>query len=300
MNQKGQPEAMNQASNLMKSNAPTSRAAKVKVIAVTSGKGGVGKTCVSVNLATAMAIAGKRVLLLDADLGLANVDVMLGLQPAYNLSHLLNGDCSIEDLILEGPHGLRIVPATSGTRRMAQLTPTENAGLIRAFCDYGEPLDALIIDTGAGIADTVTMFCSAAQEVAVVICDDPASITDAYALIKVLSREFGVQRFHIITNRVPTMQHGRDLYSKIVRVTDRFLDVTLDFGGAIPDDYYLQRAVRRQMTVVDAYPASRSALAFKNLAQLADKWVGGTGVSGHLEFFVERNAGSPATTGAGQ
>jgi flagellar biosynthesis protein FlhG len=296
MNQEGQPEAMNQASALQQSNTPR----PVKVIAVTSGKGGVGKTCVSVNLATAMAATGKRVLLLDADLGLANVDVMLGLQPAYNLSHLLNGDCSIEDLILEGPHGLRIVPATSGTRRMAQLTPTENAGLIRAFCDYGEPLDALIIDTGAGIADTVTMFCSAAQEVAVVICDDPASITDAYALIKVLSREFGVQRFHIITNRVPTMQHGRDLYSKIVRVTDRFLDVTLDFGGAIPDDYYLQRAVRRQMTVVDAYPASRSALAFKNLAQLADKWEGGTGVSGHLEFFVERNGRLPAVSGAGQ
>lgn len=275
---------MNQASALQRQSRPK----PVKVIAVTSGKGGVGKTSVSVNLATAMAMAGKRVMLLDADLGLANVDVMLGLQPVYNLAHLLNGDCSINDLILEGPHGLKIVPATSGTRRMAQLGPAEHAGLIRAFCDYAEPLDTLIIDTAAGIADSVTMFCSAAQEVAVVICDDPASITDAYALIKVLSREYGVERFRIITNRVPTLQHGRDLYTKIVRVADRFLDVTLDFSGAVPDDYYLQRAVRRQMTVVDAYPASRSALAFKNLAQLADKWEGGTGVSGHLEFFVER------------
>jgi flagellar biosynthesis protein FlhG len=277
---------MNQASALQQ----TARQRPVKVIAVTSGKGGVGKTSVSVNLATAMAIAGKKAMLLDADLGLANVDVMLGLQPVYNLAHLLNGDCTIDDLILEGPHGLKIVPATSGTRRMAQLSQAEHAGLIRAFCDYGEPLDTLIIDTAAGIADSVTMFCSAAQEVAVVICDDPASITDAYALIKVLSREYGVQRFRIITNRVPTIQHGRDLYTKILRVADRFLDVTLDFSGAVPDDYYLQRAVRRQMTVVDAYPASRSALAFKNLAQLADKWEGGTGVSGHLEFFVERRA----------
>ncbi|WP_440224662.1 MinD/ParA family protein [Dokdonella sp. MW10] len=283
---------MNQASALAQ---PVPRQKPVKVIAVASGKGGVGKTSVSVNLATAMALAGKRTMLLDADLGLANVDVMLGLQPVYNLAHLLNGDCSINDLILEGPHGLKIVPATSGTRRMAQLSQAENAGLIRAFCDYGEPLDTLIVDTAAGIADSVTMFCSAAQEVAVVICDDPASITDAYALIKVLSREYGVQRFRIIANRVPTLQHGRDLFTKIVRVADRFLDVTLDFSGAIPDDYYLQRAVRRQMTVVDAYPASRSALAFKNLAQATDKWIGGTGVSGHLEFFVERRTRAEAS-----
>lgn len=260
----------------------------VKVIAVASGKGGVGKTSVAVNLSMAMAMAGRRTMLLDADLGLANVDVLLGLQPSRHLGHLLAGECAIADVVLEAPHGLRVVPATSGVRRMAELSTAEHAGLIRAFCSYSEPLDVMIVDAAAGLSESVTMFCAAAQEVVLVVCDEPASMTDAYALVKVLSREYGVRRFRLVANRVATVQQGRDLHDRLVRVTDRFLEVRIDFAAAVPEDEYLKRAIRRQTAVVDAYPGSRSALAFKNLQQVADKWDSATAIGGHLEFFTER------------
>src|ERR1700741_1073955 len=164
----------------------------VQVIAITSGKGGVGKTSVSVNLSTSLAMSGKQVMLLDGDLGLANVDVMLGLQPSYNLAHVLEGQCTLDETILGGPAGLMVVPASSGKKNMAELTRAENAGLVRAFSELSRPLDVLIVDTAAGIADSVITFSQASQEVIVVICNDPASLTDAYALIKVLNRDHGV------------------------------------------------------------------------------------------------------------
>jgi flagellar biosynthesis protein FlhG len=260
----------------------------VRVIAVASGKGGVGKTSVAVNLAMTMAMAKRRVLLLDADLGLANVDVLLGLQPTRHLGHLLDGQCGIADLVLDAPHGLKVVPATSGMRRMAELSVTEHAGIIRAFCSYSEPVDTLIVDTSAGLSESVTMFCAAAQDVVVVVCDEPASLTDAYALIKVLSREYSVRRFRLVANRVANLQEGRDLHAKLVRVTDRFLQVNIEFAAAIPEDEYLKRSIRRQSAVVDTYPGSRSALAFKNLARVADTWDNPETGAGHLEFFPER------------
>lgn len=260
----------------------------VRVIAVTSGKGGVGKTNVSVNLGVAMAEEGQRVMLLDADLGLANVDVMLGLHPEYDLSHVIQGQRTLEEIIVTGPSGLHIVPASSGTKMMAELSPVEHAGVIRAFSELSHDLDVLIIDTAAGIADSVVSFSRAAQEVIVVVCDEPASITDAYALIKLLSREYGIQRFRILANMAHSAQEGRELFAKIARVTERYLDVTLDFIGVVPFDDYLRKAVKRQKAVVEAYPRSRAAMAFKTLAQKADKWPVPTGAAGHLEFFVER------------
>lgn len=260
----------------------------VQVIAVASGKGGVGKTSVAVNLAMTYAMSGRETMLLDADLGLANVDVLLGLQPTRHLGHLLDGHCGIADVVVEAPHGLKIVPATSGVHRMSELSTAEHAGLIRAFCSYADPVETLIVDTAAGLSESVTMFCAAAREVVVVVCDEPASLTDAYALIKVLSREYGVRRFRMVANRVANVQQGRDLCDKLTRVADRFLEVGIEFAAAIPEDEFLQRAIRRQAAVVDAYPGSRSALAFKNLAQAADKWENTTAIGGHLEFFTER------------
>jgi len=260
----------------------------VRVIAVTSGKGGVGKTNVSVNLAVALADAGRNVMLMDADLGLANVDVMLGLHPEHDLSHVVNGERTLEEVVVNGPAGLHIVPAASGVQAMAELSTAEHAGLIRAFSELSVPLDTLIVDTAAGIADSVVSFSRASQEVIVVVCDEPASITDAYALIKVLSRDHGVQRFRVLANMAHSAQEGRDLFAKISRVTERYLDVTLDFMGAVPYDDYLRKAVKRQKPVVEAYPRSRAAMAFKNLAQKAENWPIPTGAAGHLEFFVER------------
>lgn len=260
----------------------------VQVVAVTSGKGGVGKTNVSVNLAAAMARSGRRVMLLDADLGLANVDVTLGLQPRRNLSHVIDGDCTLEEVLLDGPAGMRIVPASSGTQRMAELQPEEHAGLIRAFSELSEDLDVLVVDTAAGISDSVVSFARASQEVVVVVCDEPASITDAYALIKVLSREHGVHRFQVLANMAQTGQHGRGLFQKISAVTERFLDVQMEYLGAIPFDEQLRKAVQKQNAVVETHPRSRAAQAFGTVAERIGRWGVPDGPSGNLEFFVER------------
>ncbi len=260
----------------------------VRVIAVASGKGGVGKTNVSVNIGMAMAGQGKEVMLLDSDLGLGNVDVLLGVHPTHNLSHVISGERTLEEVIIDGPAGLHIVPAASGIKRMAELTPEEHIGLVRAFSELNNDLDVLIIDTAAGIADSVISLTRAAQEVVIVVCDEPASITDAYALIKVLNQEHGINKFHVLVNMVHSVQQGRDLFGKMLKVTDKFLDVTLDFMGTVPYDDYLRKAIQRQRAVYDAYPRSRSALAFKKLAQAIDKWPMAEAAHGHLEFFVER------------
>ena len=271
----------------------------VKVIAVTGGKGGVGKTTVSANLAVSIAAQGRDVMLVDADLGLANVDVVLGLNTRFHLGHVVSGECALEDAIVTGPHGLQIVPASSGIKRMANLSDTEQAGIIRAFSDLYHSVDVMIVDTAAGLHDSVLTFSQAAQHVLVVVCDEPASITDAYALIKVLSREHGVHRFQILANQTRRSGEGPELFQKISRVCDRFLNVTLEFAGSVPFDDYLRRAVQRQSAVVEAYPASISSVALKNLAVKADKWSVPQGARGHLEFFVERMVGArigPSTT----
>ncbi|HKY91954.1 MAG TPA: MinD/ParA family protein [Nevskiaceae bacterium] len=268
----------------------------VQVIAITSGKGGVGKTSTSVNLATAMAMNGRQVMLLDGDLGLANVDVMLGLQPTYNLSHVLDGQCTLEETILEGPGGLMVVPASSGKKNMAELTRAENAGLVRAFSELSRPLDTLIVDTAAGIADSVITFSQASQEVIVVICNDPASLTDAYALIKVLNRDHGVERVQVLANMVSNLTEGKEVHENLRRVAERFLDVTLNFMGIVPYDEWLKRAVRRQCAVVQAYPNCAAAQAFIQLAKKAEAWGSPKGARGNLEFFVERLVGRNLTT----
>ena len=260
----------------------------VRVIAVTSGKGGVGKTNVSVNLSIAMAARGKNVMVLDADLGMANLDVLLGLRPEYNLSHVISGEQSLNDILVPGPMGIQIVPAASGTQMMAQLSEAEHIGLIRAFSEVNQNVDVLVIDTAAGVSSGVVSFCKAAQEVLVVVCDEPASITDAYAMIKLLNREHGIQRFRVLSNMARSVQEGRHLYEKLAKVTNRFLDVTLSYYGVLPYDEYMRKAIQRQKAVVEAFPRSKSAIAFKNLAQKADKWPMPGKASGDLEFFVER------------
>jgi flagellar biosynthesis protein FlhG len=264
----------------------------VKVIAVTGGKGGVGKTTVSANLAVSIAAQGRDVMLVDADLGMANVDVILGLHTRFHLGHVVKGECTLEEAIVTGPHGLQIVPAASGFKHMANLNEAEQAGIIRAFSDLYHRVEVLVVDTAAGLHNSVLTFSQAAHHVVVVVCDEPASITDAYALIKVLSREHGVQRFQILANQTRRSGEGPDLFQKISKVCDRFLSVTLEFAGSIPFDDYLRRAVQRQSAVVEAYPASISAMALKNLAMKADKWSAPQGARGHLEFFVERMVGA--------
>ncbi len=260
----------------------------VQVIAVTGGKGGVGKTSVAVNLSTALASTGKRVMLLDGDLGLANVDVFLGLSPRYTMAHVLSGERTLEEIILESPQGFQVVPGASGVADLANLSAAGHLGLIQAFSGLSARIDTLIIDTSAGIAHSVVQFTQAAQHVLLVVCDEPASMTDAYALIKVMSRQYGVTRFNVVANIVRAPGEGEELFAKLMRVTGRFLEVTLNYVGEIPDDPYLRRAIREQRPVVAAFPASPAARAFKKLALQADKWPVPDCPRGNLEFFVER------------
>ena len=274
-----------------------------RVIAVASGKGGVGKTSVSINLAAALVNAGQRTLLLDTDLGLANVDVMLGLSPRFTLADVFAGRCELRDTVLEGPNGLMIVPAASGKRHMTELTPQQHVGLVHAFSELDVPIDTMVVDNAAGIADGVLTFCQAAQDVVVVVCDEPASVTDAYALIKVLSRERGVTRVQVLANQVQHAVEGRQLFEKLERVTSRFLDVTLNYLGAIPRDEWLRRAIQRQESVVDAFPSAPAALAFRDIARRSRQWQSPAAPRGHVEFFIERilgqaSANSPRSAAA--
>jgi flagellar biosynthesis protein FlhG len=267
----------------------------VQVIAVTGGKGGVGKTSVSVNLASAFASSGKRVMLLDGDLGLANVDVFLGLSPRHTMAHVLSGQRTLEEIILESPDGIQVVPGASGVADMANLSAAAHLSLVQAFSTLSNRVEVMIVDTAAGISHSVLQFTQAAQHVLLVVCDEPASMTDAYALIKVLSRQHGVDRFRVLANMVRAPGEGDQLFEKLQRVTGKFLDVTLEHIGEIPEDPYLKRAIREQRPVLSAFPASPAARAFKKLALKADKWPVPEGPRGNLEFFVERLVRKPQT-----
>lgn len=276
--------SMDQAEGLRRVVSPK----PVKIIAVSSGKGGVGKTNVSTNLAISMAKQGKEVLLLDADLGMANVDVLLGLNTEYDLSHVMSGERTLEEVIVEGPSNIKVIPASTGISAMANLSTAQQMGLINAFSELSFAVDVMIIDTGAGISDSVINFCGASQDVVVVVHDEPASITDAYAFIKVMSRKHNVRKFHVLANMTHDAREGHDLFLKLSKATDRFLDVVLDFIGAVPYDGKLRKAIQHQRAVVDAFPNSPSSLAFKRITKQIFSWPDSTQTGGQLKFFVER------------
>ena len=272
-----------QASSLRRMN----QSRQVKVVAVTGGKGGVGKTNLTLNTAIACAKQGKRVMVLDADLGLANVDVMLGLRVERNLLHVLSGDCTLDEILVTGPYGVKIAPATSGTKSMTELSEYEHAGLIRAFGELNTPIDMLFIDTAAGISDMVVSFSRAAQDVILVVCDEPTSLTDAYALIKILNREHGVFKFKIVANMVRSEREGTELFNKLSKVTTRFLDVALELNAIVPFDENIRKAVRKQNAIVEAFPSSPASKAITKLAEDIGTWPVPEQAGGHLEFFIE-------------
>lgn len=260
----------------------------VRVIAVTSGKGGVGKTNLSINIGIALAQMGRCVALLDADMGLANVDILLGLYPKFNLSHVLAGEKTLDEIMLEGPSGLKVIPGASGIQKMSELSAVEQAAVIRAFSEIDKDLDVLIVDTAAGISASVVNFARACKEIIVVVCDEPTSLTDAYAFIKLLNRDYGISSFHVITNMVQTVQQGQALFQKLIKVTDHYLDVTLQFAGAVPYDEYLRKSVQKQTPVVAAFPRSKAALAVTAIAVKIDGWPLKSQTGGYIEFFIER------------
>ena len=268
--------------------APLGAPKPVRVIAVSGGKGGVGKTCVSINLSLALAKLGQKSLLLDGDLGLANVDTVLGIQPRFNLSHLLDGNCTVDEVVTPVAVGLDLIPAASGVNKMAALTGAEQVGLIASFSELKKHYDNLLIDCAPGIDPTTLKLLSTAQEVILVIVDEPSSLTDAYATMKVLRNTHGISRFRILANMIRRPDQATAIFQKIARVADRFLDVSLHFEGGIPFDDRVSQAIRSQEAVVQRFPSTPASTAFTRLARSALGWPRPSRPSGKTEFFVER------------
>lgn len=263
-------------------------AGRVQVIAVTSGKGGVGKTNVVANLALALSLAGKRVLVLDADLGLGNLDVLLGLVPRYTLEQVLSGDKHLSDIILQGPGGTMILPASSGIQDMTALTREQQVILQDELDRISADVDVLLIDTGAGISSNVLFFAVAAQEILVVASPEPTSITDAYALMKVLSSRFSERHFRLLVNMAKSQRDAREVYRKIGLVADRFLNISIDYVGYIPADDHVPKSVCRQRAVVEAFPHAPASQEFYRLAETVGNWSPTAAPKGTVQFFWQR------------
>ena len=263
-------------------------ATPVRVIAVAGGKGGSGKTSVAVNLAWSLAEQGQRTLLLDADLGMANIDILLGLETRHTLLDVMYRQFRLEEIMLQVTANLLVIPAASGVSQLANLGARECAGLVRAFSDLKQPLDTLIIDTASGLSESVASFCRAASEILVVVTNEPAAIRDCVAQIRILASEYGIARFHILTNRANSFAEGKALFQQVLGYFSDDHECLISHAGTIPADDHLHSAAMSHLPVVAASPRSRSAMALRNLARQVSAWPLPAGASGHLEFFVER------------
>jgi flagellar biosynthesis protein FlhG len=238
-----------------------------KVVAVTSGKGGVGKTNIVANIGFELSRAGQRVMILDADLGLGNLDILLGLTPKYNLSHVIMGDKRIDEVVLEGPGGLRILPAASGIQELTQLSRDQKIGIFTELERMLHSVDFLLIDSGAGISPNVLDFSVTAQQILVVVTPEPTSITDAYALMKVLSMKYAEKACRLIVNQVTSEQEGREIYRQLNLVAEKFLAIKLDYFGCILKDETITTCVKQQRIVNQSHPDSMAARCLRNLAR---------------------------------
>ena len=244
---------------------------KVKVFSIASGKGGVGKTNIVANLGYALSKLGKKVLLFDADMGLGNIDILLGLTPKYNFSHVVLGQKRIDEVTISGPGDVKIIPAASGIQELTQLSNKQHLNILDKLDEFIHQFDIFLIDTAAGISNNVLHFNAAAQEVIVIISPEPTSITDAYALMKLLSRRYNVRRFNIIVNNVTGIREAKNVCSQLQLVTQRFLDIDFKYIGHVVSDVKIPKGVRRQKLVSQLYPDSPSSSCFKDLAEKLSK-----------------------------
>ncbi len=241
-------------------------AARTKIIAVTSGKGGVGKTNVVANLAVCLSEMGKKVVVLDADFGLANIDVLLGLTPRFHLGHVLFGNKTLTEIMVQGPKGIRIIPASSGLQRLSELTQEQRSQLVESFADLGSDTDYLLVDTAAGISTNVIHFLMAAHEVIVVSAPEPTAIVDAYATIKIILAEDPSKPVHVLINSVQAESEAREVFSQINTVVKRFLNCEVSFLGHVERDGHVRQAVRSQVLVTHLYPSAPASRCFRSLA----------------------------------
>ena len=238
-----------------------------KILAVTSGKGGVGKTNVVANLSVSLSELGKKIVVLDADFGLANIDVLLGLTPRYHLGHVLFGNKTLTEIMVQGPKGIRIIPASSGLQRMSELTLAQRNHLVASFTNLDSDTDFFIIDTAAGISRNVIHFLLSAQEVIVVSAPEPTAIVDAYAVIKIILAEDHNKPVRILINSVENAQDAQEVFCQINSVVKRFLNREIDYLGHIERDSHVPQAVRSQMVVTHRFPNAPASRCFRELAR---------------------------------
>ncbi|MCB0318341.1 MAG: MinD/ParA family protein [Bdellovibrionales bacterium] len=256
-----------------------------RVISFTSGKGGVGKTNCLVNTAIALAREGKSVLVLDADLGLANVDVLLGISPQYTINDVLNGTKTLQEIMLDGPEGISVIPAASGIESICNLSTSQRMFLLDAIEEVAYKYDYLLIDTQAGIGADVMFFNNASSEIVCVINEEPTSLTDAYALIKVLSRDYGEKNISVLANNVPNEESGLRAFKRLQSAVERFLHINLKYIGFVPRDKAVLSALSDQRAVLELYPSSPAGIAFSRVARQLDSDFINLRVKGGIQFF---------------
>ncbi|MCX7966540.1 MAG: MinD/ParA family protein [Syntrophorhabdaceae bacterium] len=231
-----------------------------KIIAITSGKGGVGKSSIVTNLAYILGTKNKKTYIVDADLALGNIDIFLGMVPKFNIKDLIEGKKSINEIIVDGPNGIKIIPATSGIVELSNLTEEQRNILMFSLQEL-DGYDFLLVDTPAGISSNVVYFNSISNEIFIVVTPDPASIADSYAVIKVLCNKTGRKDFNILVNMAKDEQEALGVYKKILSVSDQFLDVYLDFLGYIPLDVNIRQATKKQKLWVEYFPETQATKA---------------------------------------
>lgn len=270
------------AQNIIKSTPP-------RVISVTSGKGGVGKSSITANLAVAFHKLNKRVLILDADLGLANMDIMLGINPRYTISHVISGEKSIDEVIVPTSSGFSLLPAASGTQELTELDDSQKRFLLNELDDLNEEFDIILIDTGAGISSNVMYFNFAAMERLVVLTNEPTSLTDAYAVIKILTTKYNQKKFDILINLANDSKEADRIFRSLSIAADKYLQSpSLDYLGWIPYDKMLPRAIRRQKPLMSTHPNSPASKSIQSLAEKILDKADDVNFEGDIKFFWRR------------
>jgi len=258
----------NQARTLKNIVSNKMKSSRLRVLAVSSGKGGVGKTNIVANLACSFSKRGKKVLVVDADLGLNNIDILLGLNPKFHIGHVLSGEKNVQDIITKGPAGIHLLPAGGGLQELTQLDDEKKIVLMEELDQVSSGYDFLIFDTGAGISTNVTYFCSAAHETILVATTEPTSLTDVYALIKTLNIKHAQQYFRVIINSVNSEAEAQLIFRNLAAVADRFLpNISVEYLGYILSDSFVTKAVRQQKAFSELYPHSKVTECINQLAQ---------------------------------